>query len=215
MGFRTRLTLASLVTCSGFLMGFLSLFQPPQIAFYMILACVLIDGLDGRLARFLKVESAFGACLDSFSDFFCFVIAPAVCWTKTFPSSLYVQTAAAFYALCMLVRFAYYKYQAQNVQDFFTGLPSNMASCFIFMLFYTGASEWTQTALIVCMGLLGVSSVKTPSLKGQNAWLFWPVYALFSMCFLYKTVAFGMVLVYIGWTFYLNFLHDAANARKP
>ena len=36
-----------------------------------------IDGLDGRLARLLKVTSRFGAEFDSLSDFLCFGVAPA------------------------------------------------------------------------------------------------------------------------------------------
>ncbi len=43
----------------------------------IMLAC-LFDGLDGRVARFLKASSKFGAELDSLSDFVSFGVAPAI-----------------------------------------------------------------------------------------------------------------------------------------
>lgn len=44
-------------------------------ATYCILAAALLDGVDGRLARFLKGTSRFGAELDSLSDFVNFGVA--------------------------------------------------------------------------------------------------------------------------------------------
>jgi CDP-diacylglycerol--serine O-phosphatidyltransferase len=43
-----------------------------------IIIAGVLDGLDGRLARFLKGTSRFGAELDSLSDFVCFGVAPAL-----------------------------------------------------------------------------------------------------------------------------------------
>ena len=43
-----------------------------------IIVAGVLDGLDGRLARFLKGTSRFGAELDSLSDFVCFGVAPAL-----------------------------------------------------------------------------------------------------------------------------------------
>jgi len=43
-----------------------------------IFLAALFDGLDGRVARFLKASSKFGAELDSLSDFVSFGVAPAI-----------------------------------------------------------------------------------------------------------------------------------------
>ena len=43
-----------------------------------IIVAGVLDGIDGRLARFLKGTSRFGAELDSLSDFVCFGVAPAL-----------------------------------------------------------------------------------------------------------------------------------------
>lgn len=43
-----------------------------------IMVAAILDGLDGRIARYLQGTSRFGAELDSLADFFCFGCAPAL-----------------------------------------------------------------------------------------------------------------------------------------
>ncbi len=47
-------------------------------AILCIFLAAVFDGLDGRVARFLKASSKFGAELDSLSDFVSFGVAPAI-----------------------------------------------------------------------------------------------------------------------------------------
>ena len=47
-------------------------------AFIAILIAIVLDGLDGRVARGLKATSKFGTEFDSFSDFISFGVAPAL-----------------------------------------------------------------------------------------------------------------------------------------
>ena len=49
-----------------------------QLSVICIIVAGILDGIDGRLARFLKGTSRFGAELDSLSDFVCFGVAPAL-----------------------------------------------------------------------------------------------------------------------------------------
>ena len=49
-----------------------------EIAAGLIVLAAVIDGLDGPAARRLRAESAFGAELDSLSDFVCFGVAPGI-----------------------------------------------------------------------------------------------------------------------------------------
>src|ERR1700687_3432691 len=48
------------------------------LALAAIVFAAFLDGIDGRLARFLKGTSRFGAELDSLSDFVNFGVAPAL-----------------------------------------------------------------------------------------------------------------------------------------
>lgn len=47
-------------------------------AMILVLIAAVLDGLDGMVARLLKASSAFGAELDSFSDFVSFGVSPAI-----------------------------------------------------------------------------------------------------------------------------------------
>lgn len=72
----------NLLTCGNLGAGFYAIlgalnmnFQPAALA---ILAAIVLDMLDGRLARALKTTSAFGIQLDSLADLVSFGVAPAV-----------------------------------------------------------------------------------------------------------------------------------------
>lgn len=74
--------LPNLLTCGNLGAGFYAIlgalnmnFQPAAIA---ILVAIVLDMLDGRLARALKTTSAFGIQLDSLADLVSFGVAPAV-----------------------------------------------------------------------------------------------------------------------------------------
>jgi CDP-diacylglycerol--serine O-phosphatidyltransferase len=74
--------LPNLMTLLGLCVGLSSIRFAMDGKFGMAVIAVavsmVIDGLDGRLARILKATSRFGAEFDSLSDFLCFGVAPAL-----------------------------------------------------------------------------------------------------------------------------------------
>ncbi|MDF1801898.1 CDP-diacylglycerol--serine O-phosphatidyltransferase [Thalassovita sp.] len=76
------LLLPNLVTLAGMCLGLTSIrFAMDErfsLAVLLIFLSVLMDGLDGLLARRLSATSNFGAELDSLSDFLCFGVAPGI-----------------------------------------------------------------------------------------------------------------------------------------
>ena len=72
----------SIFTLANLLFGFLALIlvidENYTIAAAMILVSVLMDSLDGKVARRLSVSSDFGKELDSLSDLVSFGVAPAI-----------------------------------------------------------------------------------------------------------------------------------------
>ena len=77
-----RAVLPSLVTlvalCAGLTSIRMTVEHRYEMAVLLILAAAVLDGIDGRIARFLKSTSRFGAELDSIADFVNFGVAPAM-----------------------------------------------------------------------------------------------------------------------------------------
>jgi CDP-diacylglycerol--serine O-phosphatidyltransferase len=77
-----RSVLPSLVTlvalCAGLTAIRMTIEGRYDIAIGLIVVAAALDGIDGRIARFLKSTSRFGAELDSIADFVNFGVAPAV-----------------------------------------------------------------------------------------------------------------------------------------
>ncbi|MGA7266212.1 MAG: CDP-alcohol phosphatidyltransferase family protein, partial [Aestuariivirga sp.] len=77
-----RYLLPNLITllalCSGITAIRLAVEGRYELAVAAVIFAVVLDALDGRLARFLKGTSRFGAELDSLADFVNFGVAPAL-----------------------------------------------------------------------------------------------------------------------------------------
>jgi CDP-diacylglycerol---serine O-phosphatidyltransferase len=77
-----RMIAPNLVTVLGLCLGLTAIRLAYEGKLESAVICVIVagvlDGIDGRLARFLKGTSRFGAELDSLSDFVCFGVAPAL-----------------------------------------------------------------------------------------------------------------------------------------
>src|SRR5712691_2675650 len=74
--------LPNLFTTAALFAGFYAIVQAMNGRFdhaaIAIFVAMVLDGLDGRVARLTKTQSAFGAEYDSLSDMVCFGAAPAL-----------------------------------------------------------------------------------------------------------------------------------------
>jgi CDP-diacylglycerol--serine O-phosphatidyltransferase len=123
--------LPSLFTIMGLFAGFYALIAAIQgkyeLAAWAIIAAAVFDMLDGRVARLLNAETAFGAELDSLCDMVSFGIAPAVLiylWALT-PLGKLGWLAAFLITACSALRLARFNTQI-GIQDkkYFQGLPT-------------------------------------------------------------------------------------------
>ena len=77
--------LPNLFTTAALFAGFYAIVQAMNGRFdyaaIAIFVAMVLDGLDGRVARLTKTQSAFGAEYDSLSDMVCFVRRPR--WSST------------------------------------------------------------------------------------------------------------------------------------
>ena len=129
-----------------------------------------IDGLDGRLARLLKVTSRFGAEFDSLSDFLCFGVAPAFImyqWSLQ-RFGAYGFVPCLIFAVCMALRLARFNAALDTdpadvpnhayAYNFFTGVPAPAGAGVVLFPLFLGleakALGWTQLQAITQYPLL-------------------------------------------------------------
>ncbi|WP_430464414.1 CDP-alcohol phosphatidyltransferase family protein [Tabrizicola sp.] len=149
-------------------------------AVVMILLAAVLDGLDGRLARFLRSESPLGAELDSLADFLNFGVAPGMLmYYWAFPAGNdFGWGAVLIYVVCTCLRLARFNVgnevaTALARQGKFQGVPSPagamlaMAPLYIAWQFPTWPmAPWPVLAgWMVLVGLSMISKLPTPSLK--------------------------------------------------
>lgn len=122
-----------------------------QYAAVAIFVAMVLDGLDGRVARMTGTESDFGKEYDSLSDMVSFGVAPAlVVYQWAFRGGVEITLgyaklgwlAAFFYAVAAAMRLARFNARAA-VQDkrFFQGLPSPSAAGLITGMVWLGHSQ--------------------------------------------------------------------------
>lgn len=118
---------------------------------YLIVASMLFDALDGRLARLTRRTSAFGAQLDSIADIVSFGAAPAVLVValllRESAGDMHPTVAktmvrlgvlgAAIYTSCAAIRLARYNVECskgEEAQRAFSGLPTPGAASLVVAL---------------------------------------------------------------------------------
>jgi len=170
--------LPSLFTIMGLFAGFYALIAAIQgkyeLAAWAILAAAIFDMLDGRVARLLHAETAFGAELDSLCDMMSFGIAPAVLiylWALT-PLGKLGWLAAFLIVACSALRLARFNVQIGTQEKrYFQGLPTPATAMVIAtaVLFHEEsglqAVGWLWGAIAVFLAWLMVSGVRFVSGK--------------------------------------------------
>jgi CDP-diacylglycerol--serine O-phosphatidyltransferase len=150
------------------------------VAVWLVGAAAALDGLDGRLARMLKSESAIGAELDSLCDFVNFGVTPALIlylWDLQSESDL-GWIAVLVYAVCCMLRLARFNVGSRLVGEAaektsFIGVPSPAGALLVLVPLYAAfatdhavhAPPLLVAAWMVGIGALMISRVRTPSLK--------------------------------------------------
>jgi len=149
------------------------LFEPAAIAIFV---AMVMDGLDGRVARLTGTQSAFGAQYDSLSDMVSFGVTPAlVVYSFSLQALGKLGWLAAFiYAAATALRLARFNIQIGTVDKrFFVGLPSPAAAAVLAGLVwicheyqFTSKHVGEVIALTtITLGFLMVSNIRYYSFK--------------------------------------------------
>ncbi len=132
--------LPNLFTSAALFAGFYAIVQAMnekyELSAIAIFIAMVMDGLDGRVARMTNTQSAFGAEYDSLSDMVSFGVAPALImyvWALK-PMGKLGWIAAFIYCACAALRLARFNTKIDDpFQDkrFFQGLPSPAAAALL------------------------------------------------------------------------------------
>lgn len=197
-------------------------------AIWFILAAVVFDMLDGRMARLTRKESLFGKEFDSLADVVSFGLAPALLVfflllspTAEFPL---VRTLGGlvgfFFLLCAAVRLARFNilttpllpHEGRIPDGDFLGLPvpaaAGTVSSIVLVLnrYEIPSAALFLPILLILIALLMISSIPYPSLKtigtntqlGIRSFLF----LLLGITFIYLFHFFAVALVFLGYIAY-------------
>jgi CDP-diacylglycerol--serine O-phosphatidyltransferase len=147
-----------------------------ELATVAIFVSMVLDSLDGRVARMTNTQSAFGEQMDSLSDMVSFGAAPALVAYIWALSTLgrWGWIAAFVYCACAALRLARFNVNTAVVDKrYFQGLPSPAAAAlvagFIWLmtdLEYPAADvRWAMFAITLFAGLTMVTNVPFYSFK--------------------------------------------------
>jgi len=167
------------ITMGNLLFGFISVICASQgyyqWAGFAILFAALLDGLDGQVARMLKVSSPLGAELDSLADCVTFGVAPGYLAFAAFLPEMTITLSgrgigmqmfvAAVYPICAAYRLA--RFNVDHSTHSFSGLPSPIAGIFMALVPIAFNDPTTISShpfifvpVYVFLGLLMVSTVR-------------------------------------------------------
>jgi len=210
--------LPNLFTTAGLFSGFYAIVAAMkgdfEIAAIALFVAMIMDGLDGRVARLTGTQSAFGAQYDSLSDMACFGVTPALVvysWGLQYLGKLGWLVSFVYVAATGLRLARFNIQQEQADKRYFVGLSCTLAAAVVAGMVWVGTDfdipgkRISELVAIIVFGLalLMVSNIRYHSfkeidLKGNvpfiavlvvvllYALIAWdPPKILFSMAFLY------------------------------
>ncbi|WP_407701300.1 CDP-diacylglycerol--serine O-phosphatidyltransferase [Tumebacillus algifaecis] len=169
-----RRALPSMFTVGNLFLGIISIIVAFQGNFdwaaLLVIIGMLLDGLDGRVARMLNAQSEFGKELDSLSDVISFGVAPAfIMYGVVLKDMGWVgMVITAVFPICGALRLARFNVSAGS-PNYFIGLPITAAGGVLATLaLYHGmlpAPNITLPLFMVFLAYLMISNIKYPNFK--------------------------------------------------
>lgn len=159
--------LPNLFTTGALFAGFFAIIRAIQgdfeIAAIAVFIAMVLDGLDGRVARLTNTQSAFGVQYDSLADIVSFGVAPALImflWSLYGIGDRWGMLGAFVYVAAAAVRLARFNVQVETVDKrYFVGLASPAAAAVLMGMVWV--FEDRQIPLYQHVGWMWVITVTT------------------------------------------------------
>jgi CDP-diacylglycerol---serine O-phosphatidyltransferase len=176
--YRRRFLLPNAVTLGNMFCGFIACIYAAaghfEKAVLSIGFAILLDGLDGRVARRFNATSKFGVEFDSFSDLISFGVAPAILsyyWAFQTHADQFGVFVVFIFALCAASRLARFNISQEDLKKF-VGMPTPGAAAMVAAVvnYYPHPQHgWTDviwvSALVLLLAYLMVSRIEFFSVK--------------------------------------------------
>jgi CDP-diacylglycerol--serine O-phosphatidyltransferase len=194
----------NLITTAGLFAGFYAIvaamkanFEPAAIALFI---AVIMDSLDGRVARLTGTQSNFGAQYDSLSDMVCFGMTPALVvynWGLQYLGKIGWLVAFMYVAATGLRLARFNLHTESNDNKFFLGLPCTSAAAVVAGMVWVGTDfaipgkriSEIVALVIISLSLLMVSNIKYHSFKDIDLKGHVPFISIFLVVFIYSLIA--------------------------
>lgn len=177
------LRLADLFTIVNALMGLGALLLATQgeirLAVELVLIGVIMDGVDGAVARLGKGGGPLGGVLDTLADTITFVTTSAVVTFfhltegggKSWSDYAVILAPLAFYVVCGMLRLARFEALRDDGKKrfYFSGIPTPAAAIMLLSMVLVDLPQWAILTVAVYIAVLMVSRVRFPKLRGWGA----------------------------------------------
>jgi CDP-diacylglycerol--serine O-phosphatidyltransferase len=180
-----------------------------HLAIELVIVGVIMDGLDGAVARMGKGNGPLGGVLDTLADAVTFVTTSAVVaflWlygTTGLGAHWYgigvLIVPLAFYMVCGLLRLARFESLRDDgkTRHYFSGIPSPAAAVTLLSLVLVQVPAWLLLIAALYIGVLMVSRIRFPKLRGWGAVItvaiLLAILASFPDADLQRTIAWGLL----------------------
>ncbi len=206
--------LPNLLTTGALFAGFYAIVQAMnsryELAAIAVFVAMVLDGLDGRVARMTRTQSEFGAEYDSLSDMVCFGVAPALIMYEWALRGLGRTGWIVAFVYCVgtALRLARFNTNIDVVDKrYFQGLPSPAAAALVvgfiwvsddFQIARVETVRWLAALLTFYAGITMVVSVPFYSFKDFNLRRSVPFWAVLLVVFALVMVSANPPLVLFG-----------------
>lgn len=177
-----RMLVPNLITlgaiCSGLSSIRFAIEGRVEFAIVAIVFAALLDGLDGRVARFLKSATAFGEQMDSLADFVNFGVAPAfvlyLCFLKELNSFGWI--VALIFAICACLRLARFNVTLDEPNkpkwhgNFFVGVPAPAGALLGLLPIYLSLLGYDKTPTLAAVSSIFVLGVAFLLVSNLPTW---------------------------------------------
>lgn len=212
--------LANLITCISLISGFVSMILSLEnrifFAAWAIILSVILDGLDGLVARANLVSTDFGKELDSLADIVSFGAAPAVlCYAFMPAGGVYflMVLALCIYLVCSMIRLAKYNVNSKDkLTDYFLGLPITVSGGLIavFVLLHIRHMiipvKGVFLSLILILSFLMVSEIKYLNLRGFRKIVDYKKFKYFFIIIFICLIVVPIDIAFLFFVFYLTIM---------